>query len=149
MPLLPIYIVGQTYPWRKWLRRIPSGKSTALASALALLLLAGLERTPHGLELMWEIVPSTHWMFLARRCSKLERSLYWVRLLFKNIFFLFRSLLFLMCVPRHATFMSDRGQRTLYPYLLHKWFMLGWENLVRTLNVDSSSMWVVKYIYSH
>eukprot|EP00929_Paragymnodinium_shiwhaense_P108378 TRINITY_DN74695_c0_g1_i1.p1 TRINITY_DN74695_c0_g1~~TRINITY_DN74695_c0_g1_i1.p1 ORF type:complete len:477 (+),score=44.94 TRINITY_DN74695_c0_g1_i1:148-1578(+) len=129
-PTLPIFVAGQLFPFRDVLSRVPySWRVIACGSAFMIVLLL-LEALPPGFDYMEDTPkygwapdqPSFWWGRQPAICSTGGRWAVWIRgAVFRNALELTKALVFLICVcPRSPSFMTELGQYSLYPMLLHE-----------------------------
>jgi len=124
---LPIYVAGQLFPLREVLAAIPYGRRSILLGGAVMFTLLLLETA--GWCFMEDIPKyawssgqrAEWWRYQAEPCTQIGMWLLWIRgAVFRNVLELTKTLIFVFCLcPRSSSFMSDLGQYSLYPMLLH------------------------------
>jgi fucose 4-O-acetylase-like acetyltransferase len=130
--LFPVFVAGQMFPL-KWLSELPTVGGTSVI--LGCILLASCFYVQSSQMFMGfssqipmygeMVIPGNN--FLESSCGKLELLL-WIPCLFRNIFELSKGLVILLCFcPRSTCIISEWGENSMYPYLLHRTMIFhGW-----------------------
>lgn len=127
----PLYVAGQLFPYRYVMERFQWNFSTALVGFCVLLAMGAVGATEEGRSFL-EDIPYWGWTASEIRweperdaCGQIESALVWVRGLFRTVWELCKTVVFLILVcPRsHLGLISDLGAQTLYPFLLHYTFV--------------------------
>lgn len=115
----PIFVAGQVVgpALASWSCLL--GRCTRMMSGGLLAAILSVQMSAAGRAFVSEI-PVAGWPHLVTDfCTVDEARMFWVRGLCRNALELTKGVLFLICCPRSPCFMTELGQRTLYPYLLH------------------------------
>jgi len=121
---LPVFVLGQLFPLEFVLERLPWRWGYFAVGSVLLAMLCFAEGSKAGQKFMLGIPNNGGWSDV-QFSSAAGAGLYWTReILFYNIYAIVKMLLFLVLVcPRSAGIMSELGQYSIYPYLLHLQFV--------------------------
>lgn len=145
----PVFVAGQLFPLEVVFENIPWRWTYFLLGVALIGALFYTEGSATGRAFMSGVPTQGGWAgkdFI----SVQESGLFWAReILFFNTLSIVKTLIFIvLCCPRVSSFMSDLGQHSLYPYLLHLQFIEPIARLLSLAGIELTSSSLIELAVS-
>lgn len=117
--LFPVFVAGQMLPVA-WLSELPPVGCTSVILGILLVALCFYVQSSQIFTGFFSQIPLYGEMTIIPGCGKWDLLL-WTPCLFRNVFELSKGLVILLCFcPRSRCIMSEWGENSIYPFLLHR-----------------------------